>query len=161
MITAGTFKKLHSFRGDTALQLLHDALLEVVDAYGWIPHAWAVFSNHYHLIAQPVAEGAELRAMVQHLHSRTAREINAAAGTPGRRVWFQFWDSCITFEKSYFARLSYVHSNPVKHGVVTDPRDYPYCSAAWLEATGDTGLVRKIASFAADRVNVVDDFEVQ
>jgi putative transposase len=31
---------------------------------------------------------------------------------------YEFWDTRLTFEKSWFARLNYVHQNPVKHGLV-------------------------------------------
>jgi len=34
-------------------------------------------------------------------------------------LWYEFWDTHLTFEKSWLARLNYVHQNPVKHGFGT------------------------------------------
>ena len=51
------------------------------------------------------------------LHEDTAEEINRCDGTANRTVWFNFWDTKLTFETSYLARLNYVHQNAVKHGL--------------------------------------------
>jgi hypothetical protein len=39
MVTAGTLNKEHFFRGDDRLELLQNALLEILDKYGWIVQA--------------------------------------------------------------------------------------------------------------------------
>ena len=40
--------------------------------------------------------------------------LNRIDDTPGRRVMYKFWDTRLTFEKSWLARLNYVHQNAVK-----------------------------------------------
>src|SRR5262245_51998459 len=48
--------------------------------------------------------------------------------TLARQVWFNFRETRLTDPKSYFARLSYTHQNPVKHGLVPVANQYPwYC----------------------------------
>jgi len=84
--------KAHHFRGDERLTLLVNTLFEVAAAYGWSLQAWAVFSNHYHFIAQSPAESTTLKPMIQRLHSQTARLANRTDGAEGRQVWFQYWD---------------------------------------------------------------------
>jgi putative transposase len=79
-------------------------------------------------------------------------------GTPGRKVWFQYRDTCLSYETSYFARLNYVHNNPVKHGLVAVAHQYPYCSAAWFEANTEPSYRAKVESFGWERVNVPDEF---
>ena len=74
-----------------------------------------------------------LKNLIQRFHSQSAREVNINAGLSGRKVWFQYWDSCLTYENSYYARLNYVHNNPVKHGLVQDAELYPFCSASWFK----------------------------
>ena len=69
------------------------------------------------------------------LHSRTASWVNNADATPGRRVWYNYWDTRLTYEKSYRARLNYVHQDPVNHRLVAVANQYPWCSAAWFERT--------------------------
>ncbi len=118
MVTAGTYGKQPLFRSPDRLRLLCGTLCELADEYGWLLQAWAVFPNHYHFVALSPADATSLRALVRHLHSVTARAINAQEKTPRRRVWFEYWDSHLTYQRSYFARLNYAHGNAVRHGVV-------------------------------------------
>jgi len=64
-----------------------------------------------------------------------------------------------TFEKSYLARLNYVHQNPVHHRLVPVANQYPWCSAAWFERTGSPAIVKSIYKFKIDQVKVYDEFE--
>jgi len=128
MVTAGTYLKHPVFRGAQRLQYLCDLLLELAEKYHWDLQAWAVFPNHYHFVALSPADAESLRRLTQHLHSVSAIEANRWDGTAGRRVWYQYWETLLTFPQSYFARTSYVHRNAVHHGVVPEPSLYPYCS---------------------------------
>jgi putative transposase len=158
IVTARTLNKAHFFAGDERLRLLTDALSGVAADYGWLLHAWAVFANHYHFIARAPEDGPDVGTLAQRLHSQTARAVNALDGTPGRHVWFQYRDTCLTFEKSYLARLNYVMNNPVHHRVAPVADLYPYCSAAWFAAEADPAFRRKVESFRYDRLNLEDDF---
>jgi putative transposase len=80
--------------------------------------AWAVFSNHYHFVAHNEADSVPLANLIRRLHSRSAVALNKLKNTPGRRVWFNYWDTQLTYQRSYLARLNYVHQNPVKHGLL-------------------------------------------
>jgi putative transposase len=97
--------------------------------------------------------------MIQHLHSESSRKINNLDDQKGRAVWFQYWDTSLTYEKSYYARLNYVHNNPVKHGLVKAAHQYPFCSAGWFEVNAEPVFVKKIKSFKTDTVNIFDDFQ--
>lgn len=82
-------------------------------------------------------------------------------GTLGRRVWYNLWDSNLTIQTSYLARLKYVNHNPVKHGLVKDAHDYPWCSLHWFEENAPSSFRKTVESFDASRVNVFDEFEPQ
>ena len=158
MVTGATLYKKYIFHDDAQLLILHNTLLETAGKFGWALQAWAVFANHYHFIAKSPEDATTLKTIIQRVHSLTARETNRLAGTSGRQVWFQYWDTCITYEKSYLARLNYVHNNPVKHGLVQSSEDYPYCSAVWFKTQAEPGFRRKVESTPYGRVNVIDDF---
>ena len=160
MVTAGTLGKEHFFRDAKALDLLEQHLLSKAKAYYWQLEAWAVFSNHYHFVGHALEDAATLKPFLTHLHADTAREVNLKDGRPARKVWFNYWDSALTYEKSYFARLNYVHQNAVKHGLVPVANQYRWCSAAWFEQTARPAQVKTIYSFKTDRIRVVDDFDV-
>jgi putative transposase len=156
MVTGATMYKNHFFKGNERLDLLENNLLTLSKQYGWQLEAWAVFSNHYHLIGRGNEGCNNLRLFLKHLHGQTARELNELDGAVGRQVWYNFWDTELTFEKSYLARLSYVHRNPVKHGLVLMANQYPWCSAAWFERTASVAMVKTIYSFKTDRLRIDD-----
>ncbi len=160
-VTVGTYLKLHHFRGPDRLAVLHRGLLTVGRDLGWTFEAWAVFSNHYHFVAHsPTAEpgAGSLSRMIGLLHEKTAKWVNRLDAAPGRKVWHNFRETLLTYQKSYLARLNYVHQNPVKHGLVPAANLYPWCSAAWFERTATTAQVKTVYGFPRDRVNVDDDY---
>jgi putative transposase len=158
MVTAGTYGKAHLFKDGPRLRMLHEALLRIVQKHEWHLEAWAVFPNHYHFIAQSSKHPETLESLIRELHSRTARALNQHDSKSGRKVWHNYWETHLTFENSYFARLHYVHSNPVRHGLVAVANLYPCCSAAWFERTASPAAVRTVYSFKTEELNVEDDF---
>lgn len=159
IVTASTLGKEHFFRSEEKLTLLESKLLLFAKQRQVILEAWAVFSNHYHFVAHATAGENQLPDLIRDLHYATAEEINRQDGSSGRHVWFNYWDTKLTFEKSYFARLNYVHQNAVKHGLVERASDYPWCSAAWFERIATRPQVKTIYSFRTDRVRIDDDYQ--
>jgi putative transposase len=159
IVTASTRQKHHFFRGETNLSLLESELLSLARQHEIILEAWAVFSNHYHFVAHTTGVRDQLKNLIARLHYDTAEEINRRDGTPGRQVWFNYWETRLTFEKSYLARLNYVHQNAVKHGLVRQANAYPWCSARWFERLAARSQVKTIYGFKVDRIKIDDDYE--
>jgi putative transposase len=132
--------------------------LERTELLGWELQAWAVLDNHYHFVAQAPDNAMTLEKLIRQLHSITAIEINRWDKTPGRQVWFNYWDSCLTYEKSYLARLHYVHLNPVKHGLIDNAVNYPFCSYKWFIEQSDGTLKKLVFAQPIDRVKIMDRF---
>ena len=161
-VTGATYQKLNHFGGANRLRVLHRGLLAVAEQFGWRLEAWAVFTNHYHFVAHsPVTDNdaSSLGAMLRWMHVKTAGWINKQDGALGRQVWCNYWDTRLTYQRSYLARLNYVHQNAVKHGLVPLASQYPWCSAGWFERTASPAKVRSIYRFRTDRVSVADDYE--
>ncbi len=158
MLTAGTLHKAHLFDSPAKLDLFRDTTFELAADYALSLHAWAFLVNHYHLIAGFEDATVPQRVFLRHLHRELAVRLNAVDATPGRKVIYQFWDTELTFENSWLARLNYVHHNPVHHGLVPVARDYAWCSAAWFETNASVAFVRSVGSFNTDRINVPDEF---
>ena len=158
IVTASTYHKKQLFGSPKLLTRLLSTLFDEAERANWSLQAWAVLSNHYHFVAQAPDDAHTLNRMLQAVHSRVARAVNADDNTPGRRVWFQYWDTCITNERSYLARLHYVHTNPVKHGLVAVAEDYPWCSMNWFVREAEPDLQRTVLSANCDRISIRDDF---
>ena len=158
MVTAGTYRKSHYFSTPDLLDFLNDNLFDLALRYSWNLQAWAIMSNHYHFVAIPEKDPGNLSRMISHLHTLTAKQVNIRDKKPGRKIWFQYWDTHLFYEKSYFARLKYVHYNPVHHGVVELASNYKWCSAVWFEKNAPDSFAKRISMLKIDRVNVLDDF---
>ena len=128
-----------------------DALFALAADFGWTLEAWAVFSNHYHLVGHspPGEDAGSLRQMTRKLHSLATKELNRASGIPGRtRLWQNYRETHLTHQRSYLARLHYVHQNAVHHKLVAVGSDWKWCSAAAFKKAVSPAWVRTISSFA-------------
>ena len=156
MVSAATYRKALLFSDAARLSLVQDALFGLAEELGWMLQAWAIMPNHYHFIALSTESPETLRSLIRRLHSQTAKAINQLDEARGRQVWFQYWDSHLTYQKPYLARLNYVHCNPAKHGLISDAEQYPWCSAAWFARTAEPSFYRTVRSLPTDRLNVFD-----
>lgn len=158
-MTAGTFQKKHIFCSRKRLRYLTESLLNHAEEFEWKLEAWALFSNHYHLIAKSPAEGSQnLGNFLGAFHRRTATWVNRLDGEQGRKVWHNFRETKLSYEASYLARLKYVTLNPVKHGLVKMATEYDWCSATWFEKNASPAFQRTIASLNTDTLEIDDDF---
>jgi putative transposase len=96
------------FNSNEKLSNLTRTILEVLKEYKWNVQAWSVFPNHYHLIASTTDVSKPLKNTFQRIHSQTSRQMNKIDSSSGRRIWYQYWDTCIRDEKSYLSRMKYV-----------------------------------------------------
>ena len=158
MVTGATLQKRLLFSTPEKLTSLENDVLTLAKIYGWQLEAWAVFMNHYHLIARSELNAARLDIYLKHLHSKSAIDVNLEDRAHGRQVWYNFWETRLTYERSYLARLNYVHQNAVKHGLVRVASQYEWCSAAWFERSASPAAVKTIYSFKTDKLKVHDDY---
>ncbi|WP_411846229.1 hypothetical protein AAFN60_00690 [Roseibacillus persicicus] len=138
---------------------LQAELIKYAEKHQWRLQAWAIFPNHYHLIALPPKDGAILLPpFLKEFHSRSARWVNQLDNVRGRKIWHNYRESELTLQTSYFARLNYVHQNAVKHGLVPVANQYRWCSASWFEQNADKAFVNTIYQFKTDKLAIEDDF---
>src|SRR5215471_21236135 len=109
MVTAGTYRKLSHLSSPERLDFFQQALFLYATEFGWDLRAWAVLANHYHFVAASPSDPTNLPKFIGKLHGQSAKQVNRWDKTHGRKIWFQFWDTHITFERSYLARLKYVY----------------------------------------------------
>lgn len=158
MVTGAVLHNQHLLIEERRKEFVLKTLLERAKLLRWDLQGWVILNNHYHFIAQSPENAITLKKLIQQVHSITAIQINKWDQTPGRQVWFNYWDPCLTYEKSYLARLHYIIMNPVKHGLVDDPEDYPFCSYKWFLEKGGETLQEQVFSQPIDRVKILDDF---
>ncbi|HMP76396.1 MAG TPA: transposase [Kiritimatiellia bacterium] len=159
IVTAGIYQKQHLLCAARRLDMVRDTLFACAEEFRWELQAWAILSNHYHFVASSPDDPSTISRMISKLHTLTARELNKWDAQPGRKVWFQYYDTRITNSASYYARLKYVHQNPAHHKVVRIAENWPWCSAGWFAREANSVFRRLLDGIKTDRVNVADAFE--
>jgi len=160
-VTARAVRQRHLLDTTEMRDWFQAQLFALAKHYGWTLEAWAILSNHYHLVAHspPQERGAavSLRTFLQHLHSVTTKECNRRDGTPGRtRLWHNYRDTHLTLQRGYLARLNYVHQNAVHHGLVAQALQWKWCSAMEFKLAVSPAWVQTVASFAFDEIAQAD-----
>lgn len=158
IVTGATYQKTLLFQSPDQLNFLQNTLLALACEYHWKLQAWAIFSNHYHFIAESPDNPKTLTSLISQLHTVTARSVNSQDRTPNRKVWWNYWETRLSYPHSYYARLNYVNQNAVKHGLVTNAVDYPWCSASWFARVAPVTFQNTVNGFKMDSITIVDDF---
>lgn len=62
------------------------------------------------------------------MHCTHRPRVSASKARKGERgIWQRrFWEHCIRNEQDFALHVGYCHFNPVKHGLVEQPLDWPY-----------------------------------
>jgi putative transposase len=88
---------------------------------------YCLMPDHLHLIAMVLPGGKRLELFMQSIKVRSG---GAARGIIKGPLWQRgFYDHFVRDEEGLRDVCTYVLNNPVRAGLVTDRRDYPFC---WL-----------------------------
>lgn len=143
IITASTYHHADYLASDEAKILVRDKLKTLIQEFQIRLKAWVILNNHYHLLLKTHI-GKDLTLFFQRLHGGTSFELNRLEGKRGRKVWHNFWDTCIRTERSFWTRFNYIHNNPIKHDYVTNLDDWPYSSYHYYLRTRGVEWMREL-----------------
>ena len=104
-----------------------DELETLAARFGCAVHAYALMTNHVHLLLTPAkADSAGL--LMKHLGQRYVQYVNRSYRRSGT-LWEGRFRSCLTQTEDYvLACYRYIELNPVRAGMVRQPRDYRWTS---------------------------------
>jgi putative transposase len=128
MLTGSIYQGQHMILSPERKIAWRDSFFEAAKLYGWHIIAWVVLNNHYHVMVESPEKALSLSKIIGSYHKFTARQWNDEENLSGRKVWWNYWDTCICSEKDYYNRLKYIFWNPVRHELVGNPEDYPFSS---------------------------------
>ena len=128
-------------RGNDRQQILDDGLrrlfvmraAEVARRYGWRVYAYALMTNHYHLVFRIGAAGL-LRGMCE-LNGGFARASNAHFGRIDHCFGRRFWSTLLETDAHLLESVRYALWNPARAHVGTHPRD-----SGWTSFRPSAGL---------------------
>ena len=121
VVTVCTKARKNILASESAHLLLVDSWLQADE---WLVGKYVILPDHVHLFCAPRNwESTSLVKWVKYWKSISAREWPVEDQKP---IWQQqFWDTRIKPEK-LVEKWEYVQANPVRHGLVVSPEDWPY-----------------------------------
>ena len=126
------------------IDALRDAIAHVRAAHPFHIDAMSVMPDHLHaVITLPVGD-ADFSTRWSLVKARFSRSIPAGESISRSRdrkrergIWQRrFWEHAIADDDDYIHHIDYTHYNPVKHGHVTRPIDWPYSTFHQYVAQG-------------------------
>ena len=114
------------------LGLLHQCFEKVRTKYPFETIAWVFLPDHFHTIWRLPEDDHDFAKRLRLIKTHFTKSLGH---TPtGRRhgergIWQRrYWEHLIRNDTDLGAHMDYIHWNPVKHGYVTDPADWPHSS---------------------------------
>lgn len=129
LITARTRNGTPAFETEDAKSIFWErfthAALHGLDV--WIV---SLLVNHYHALGY-LRVGIELKEMMRKLHGSVAKLVNDVLNVRLVPFWGDgenrdYFDGCLRDETQLTRSHRYVLRQSVRHGICTDPRDYPH-----------------------------------
>lgn len=138
--TVVTYRRQRILTGETTRRILLHSVASVHRRLPFDLLAFVLLPNHLHCIGSMPDGDDDFPTRWRQIKSLFTREYLLTGGhdwdvTPqsrrqGRRgVWQpRYWEHRIRDEKDYFRHRDYIHLNPVRHGYVERPEDWPWSS---------------------------------
>jgi len=115
------------FFHDDDYRIYLDWLLEYSRKTDCTVHAYALMTNHVHLLLTPNDKGSA-GSLMKRLGQRYVQYINRTYKRSGT-LWEGRFRSCIAQEDNYLLHCQrYIELNPVRADMVDHPADYPWSS---------------------------------
>ena len=116
------------------INILRHAIRSVKTRYPFRIHGWVILPEHMHCMWElpPGDTDFALRwRLIKMAFSKALPAIEWRSRVRQKRgergIWQRrYWEHLIRQEQDYRAHMDYIHINPVKHGLVTRVRDWPY-----------------------------------
>ena len=102
--------------------ILEEVLVELRRNHPFQIQAWVLLPDHIHCIWRLPENDVQYSMRWGWLKKEVTKRL-------GKResIWQpRFWEHQIRDDRDYAAHCDYIHYNPVKHGLVTVPRDWPW-----------------------------------
>ena len=111
------------------MELFRVTLRRAQEYHSFRMRAYAFLPDHFHLLIF-VPDTTDISKLLQSVQRNFTRNYKKAHNIDqATHLWQRgFWDHVIRDERDYVNHFHYIHYNPVKHGYVVRPEDYPHTS---------------------------------
>ncbi len=113
---------------------LYAAIARVQGSHPFKIHAWIVLNDHMHCIWEMPQHDSDFSIRWRLIKRYFSSSLPKTEFIPDKRkqrlergIWQRrFWEHLIRDEQDYWNHVNYIHNNPVKHGYVSNVKDWPY-----------------------------------
>ena len=118
------------FSDDRTVELLRQAFLHVKKKRPFIVDAMVVLPDHLHCLWTLPTGDSDYPIRWRLIKTWVAKHCDSARnGRTDRSMWQpRYWEHTVRSETDYRKHVEYIHYNPVKHGYVRVPSEWPYSS---------------------------------
>lgn len=147
-LTLVTYKRRALFASAEAVGVVREALRAVQGERPFVVQAAVIMPDHLHFLWKlPTADG-DFSKRVGRFKVEVTRALKAGWARPTvsssrerhreSAVWQRrFWEHTIRDEDDWRRHMDYIHYNPVHHGLVKCPHEWPFSSfSRWVERKG-------------------------
>jgi putative transposase len=119
---------------DEQLELLRQAFRAVMRARPLHVDAMVILPDHLHCLWRLPPGDADYSGRWREIKKHVSRHMAPQYDLP---IWQRrFWEHTIRDEVDWHRHMDYIHYNPVKHGLVARPADWPWSSFRATVAKG-------------------------
>ncbi len=127
-ITASSWEKKCILQSERMAKLLIEVLFHYQKQGKYCLHEFVVMPNHFHLLITP-ATSVTLEKAAQFIKGGFSFRAKKELAISGEIWQTSFYDRRVRDASEYARFRHYIHMNPVRRGLVSDPEDFPYSSA--------------------------------
>jgi len=127
-LTLVTEHRKGQFRRREDFVLLWQVMSSIAQRFDMEYPAWVLMPNHLHWLLNPRC-AAYSKAVFAFKRAVGAEYKRKGLLETGQTLWqSRYWEHTIRDQADYTRCVEYVHFNPVKHGLVASPIEWPYSS---------------------------------
>jgi putative transposase len=133
-LTFSCYRRRAYFSPSAAMELFEDALERVRRRYLFVVAGYVVMPEHVHLLVNEPRRALLSKAI-------QALKLSVSMRSRLRPFWqAHYYDFNVSEHDKFVEKLRYIHRNPVRRGLVTNPQDWKWSSFRHYQ-TGDHGTV--------------------
>ena len=144
--TVVTHQRHETFISSDTVELFNESVRQVQASRPFTIHAQVILRDHLHTIWTLPDHDAEYSQRWSLIKEKFTRAYIKKHGAPARPhglrtekreqpIWQRrFWEHTIRGQDDFIKHADYIHLNPVHHGYVSAPRDWPHSTfTEWVE----------------------------
>ena len=136
--TVVTHQRTPIFTTEERIEMLRQVIRKVMTTHPFEIDAMVVLPEHLHCIWRLPPDDADFSSRWREIKKATSRQISTVTNARNERMVWQrrFWEHAIRDDADWRKHMDYIHYNPVKHGLVSSPGQWPWSSFGNAVAKG-------------------------